>query len=238
MTGTSEIRIPGSDDNAIAVNRPKEGEFYILDVDSDGEGHGVVFENHDQVVSPPRFYLRPERGGFPPFDETPRLRQSRSNRMPNDLDATFGGYWLVSEPLKRVLESTDPEGFAFERCEFVLHDGSQGPTHYLCDVLRTLDAVDEVTSTVKIKIGSNFPNGKHYKLGGGARLAFKKDVVDAAHVFRSPFNSGLIICDRVLRDSLLTNGFGKPPRTRGVFLEDAAASGIYGLPSKYWPENQ
>ncbi|MDV3469230.1 DUF1629 domain-containing protein [Stenotrophomonas sp. C3(2023)] len=238
MTGNNDKGTFALDDGDIVINRPKEGEFYILSVDMDGPEHGVVFENMRQVVTPPDRLHQPNGAAFRSFNEMPRLRQSRPDRMVNDLDSSFGGYWLVSEPLKRVFESVDPEGFAFAECEFILHDGTVGPKHYLCDVVRTLDAVDETTSKIRILLKDSYPGGKYYSEGSGARFAFKKDVVGSAHVFLTPYNSMMVFCDRTLRDALIEHGFGKEPDTRGVLLEDAAALGVYTLPPSYWPENR
>ncbi|MGW8274741.1 DUF1629 domain-containing protein [Xanthomonas axonopodis] len=205
-------------------NKPKVGEFYVLssDVRGGGLGHGVVFENEKELRPAGQGIIRPSSGGFPPLSEKPRLRyDKRQGRMPEDLQGGFSGYWLTSEPLKQILESVDPDGFAFVPCEFVMEDGSQGPPYFLCDVVRTLDALDEAASTLKI-LTEGYPAGKHYSLAGGASLAFIQDVVGTAHVFRTPYNSRLIVCDRVLRDALVESGFGKAPRSRGVWLEDAA----------------
>jgi len=237
MTGNSDQRAFALGDGDFVINRPKEGEFYILSVDMGGAEHGVVFENKRQLVAPPGRLYQPDGAAFRLFNEVPRLRQNRPDLMVNDLASSFGGYWLVSEPLKRVFESVDPEGFAFAECEFILHDGSIGPKHYLCDVVRTLDAVDETTSKVKIKLGEGFPHGKYYDTSGGVSLAFRKNVVGPAHVFRTPYNSMTIFCDRVLRDAIIDQGFGKKPNRRGVRLTDASADGIYGFPACYWPES-
>ncbi len=237
MAGTNESQLQPTNDNDIVINRPKEGEFYILSVEMGGPEHGVVFENRRQVVTPPNRLYQPNGAAFRSFNEMPRLRQSRPDRMVNDLDSSFGGYWLVSEPLKRVLESVDPEGFAFAECEFILHDGTVGPKHYLCDVVRTLDAVDETTSKLRIELDDDYPGGKYYNVSGAARIAFKKEAVGSAHVFLTPYSSDPF-CDRILRDALIEHGFGKEPSTRGVSLEDAAAIGLYGMPAKYWPENR
>ncbi|MDV3467262.1 DUF1629 domain-containing protein [Stenotrophomonas sp. C3(2023)] len=238
MTGSSDKSTFTVGDGDFVINRPKEGDFYIIDVEMGGPGHRVVFENEDELLTPPRLILRPKDGGFPLLKAKPRLRQTHKGRTVRDLDSDFSGYWLVSEPLKQVFESVDPEGFVFAECEFILHDGSIGPKYYLCDVVRTLDAVDETTSKVKIKLGEGFPHGKCYDTSGGVSLAFRKNVVGPAHVFRTPYNSMTIFCDRVLRDAIIDRGFGKKPNRRGVLLTDASADGIYGLPAKYWPENR
>lgn len=204
-------------------NKPKKGEFYILRPDMRGSrGHGVVFENGKALRPPGQGLIRPPGGGFPALKEIPRLRQSRPLDMPNDLDASFEGYWLVSAALKKVFEIMDTDGFAFMPVDFILADGSEGPLHYLCDVIREIDALDEVTSRVKIKYG-DYVNGKFYSLAlaEGASLAFKKSVVGSAHVFMTPYTSE-VFCDRVMHDALRENGFGIEPEVRGVWMQDAA----------------
>ncbi|QJD68024.1 DUF1629 domain-containing protein [Xanthomonas campestris pv. badrii] len=201
-------------------NKPRKGEFYILrsDVRGGGRGHGVEFENEDAVPFSIVDSLPGEDAGLAALKETPRLRyDSRIGDMPDDLDSGFKGYWLVSEPLKQLLEAVDPEGFAFALCDFRLEDGTPGAPHYLCEVVRIIDAIDEEASTVKVLTG--YPNGKYYSVMGGAELAFRKDVVGPAHVFMTPYTANAF-CDRFLRDTLIAQGFGKSPRTRGVWLID------------------
>ncbi len=203
-------------------NKPEKGEFYILqpDMRGGGRGHGVEFVNEKAVPFPAYLSSPPESGGLAMLQEAPRLRYDhRMGDMPRDLDSGFKDYWLVSEPLKHVFQAVDPEGFAFVPCEFLLEDGSHAPPHYLCEVVRMLDAIDEAASTVKVLTG--YPNGKYYSIAGGADFAFKKEVIGSAHVFRTPYTADAF-CDQVLRDALLDSGFGKSPRTRGVRLIDAA----------------
>jgi hypothetical protein len=138
---------------------------------------------------------------------------------PEDLQSGFQGYWLVSEPLKRVFESVDPEGFAFRSTILVLEDGSHAAPHYFCEVLRVLDALDEESSTLKIETG-DYINGKFYNTLA-ASLAFRRDVVADAQIFRTPYTSE-VFCTRAMRDALLEAGFGLPLNTRGVWLFDAA----------------
>ncbi|PPU75290.1 MULTISPECIES: imm11 family protein [Xanthomonas] len=206
---------------AIHPNAPRKGEFYILRPDMrSGRGPGVKLENEDSVPFPIADSLPGEDAGLAALQETPRLRyDSRIGDMPNDLESGLKGYWLVSEPLKQLLQSIDPEGFAFAPCDFRLEDGSPAAPHYLCEVVRIIEAIDEGASKVKILTG--YQHGKHYSLTGGGQLAFKADAIEDAHIFRTPYTS-VAFCDRVLRDILIAQGFGKSPRTRGVWLIDAA----------------
>ncbi|MEA9482767.1 DUF1629 domain-containing protein [Xanthomonas campestris] len=206
----------------IKESKPQKGEFYTLSPDMRGSrGHGVVFENEKDFPLPTHLRLEQSGGGIKEFRDAPRLRQSQPDQMVNDLDSSFRGYWLVSEPLKNVFELIDSKAFTFAKCEFTLHDGSQAAPHYFCEVIREIDALDEDTSTVKI-LTEGYPKGKHYSLAGGASLAFKKEILGTAHLFRTPYNSGLVICDRFFRDALIEHGFGKGRNPRGVWLRDAA----------------
>lgn len=205
--------------SAPSTNAPRKGEFYILKRDGrgGGRGHGLVFENEDEVP-----FAHPSFGpSLAALKVTPRLRYDpRVGDPPDDLQSGFQGYWLVSEPLKRVLESVDPEGFAFKPTVFTLADGSAAAPHYFCEVLRVLDALDEDASTLQIETG-DYINGRFYNTFA-ASLTFKREVVGDAHVFFTPYSGDEAYCTRKLRDALLEAGFGVPSDTRGVWLYDAA----------------
>ncbi|MBF9172112.1 DUF1629 domain-containing protein [Xanthomonas campestris pv. campestris] len=203
-------------------NAPRKGEFYALSPDArgGGPGNGVILENKMAIPLPEHISIDPNNAGLKDLKERPRLRQGSPNQMPDDLDASFRGYWLVSEPLKTLFESLDPDAFAFAECDFTLFDGSAAPLHYLCEVIREIDAIDIQASSVRI-LTEGYPNGKHYSLVGGAKLAFSKDVVGSAHIFRTPYTTK-VFCDRLFKDTLIEHGFGKARNSRGVWLIDAA----------------
>ncbi|WNH54507.1 imm11 family protein [Stenotrophomonas oahuensis] len=203
------------------VNQPRVGEYYIINPDFDVAPHEVEFSNKEALRPPGGGIIRPRTGGFPKFSETPVMTDLAPEGSLHDFQVAFEGYWLVSERLKRVFEAVDPSGFLFVQCELIRFDGSTGPLHYLCDVCRILDAVDENASEVKV-LTEGFPNGRFYDLAGGARLAFRKDVVKDAHIFRSPFNGAMIVCDRIMRDALVEHGFGVYGGDSGMALDDAA----------------
>ncbi|MFA1723073.1 DUF1629 domain-containing protein [Xanthomonas campestris] len=213
------------EDNMTVQSGPKKGEFYTLmpDIRSNWKASGVIFENEKELLTPPRRILRPAEGGFPPLRQTPRLGYDpKKGKMPRDLEGIFSGYWLVSERLKNVFESVDPQGFEFAECEFQLPDGSVGPTHYLCDVVRVLDALDEESSKLNIEISDEFALGKYYNLLGGASMAFKKEVVGDSHIFRLPYSAKLVICDKTFFDAIRSAGIGFKGGSDGLWFEDAA----------------
>ncbi len=203
------------------MNEPRAGEFYIINPDFDVTPNEVEIVNRKLLRPAGRGIIRPQSGGFPEFSEAPLLRDAAKEGSLADFQVAFEGYWLVSDRLKRLFEAVDPNGFQFVPCKLVLFDGSPGALYHLCEVTRTLDAVDEDASEVKV-LTEGFPSGKFYRLAGGARLAFKKDVVNGAHIFRSPFNGDLIVCDRTMRDALLESGFGVFEGDSGMTLDDAA----------------
>lgn len=204
---------------------PKTGQYFLLEPDSTrgGSGHGVVFENAKRLLDSPRLVLRPHEGGFPEFRETPLLVYSPAKGdPPEDLEGGMSGYWLVSKRLKEVFEQTDPAGFQFAECDYRLADGSAGPTYFLCDVVRVLDAVDENSSVLNIEISDRYYAGKHYGFSGGASIAFLEEVVGSAHVFRTPYSGKYVVCDRSMRDAIVEAGIWEPTTSLGIWFIDAA----------------
>jgi hypothetical protein len=201
---------------------PEKGTFFQLrpDVRRGRRGHGVVFQNENALRTPPRLIVKPPNGGFPPLREIPRLVYRPSEGVPpQDLEGGFSGYWLVSERLRRVMESVDAAAFAFADADYRLADGSQGPSVFLCDVVRTLDALDEDASHLHIEISDDFEAGKYYDLTGDIRLAFRRDVLGPAHVFRLPFHGG-VFCDSVFKEAVESAGIVKPYRSNGLWFSD------------------
>ncbi len=208
-------------------NKPRKGEFFAVTLDSrrPGPGHGVVFENEKELLTPPKRSLRPPEGGFPALRETPRLvYDPREGDMPQDLEGSFGGYWLVSDRLKQVFEKVDPQAFEFAETDFRLADGSRGPSYFLCDVVRVLDAVDESASKLKVKTGNEYINGKAYKFGGTVSLAFKREVTSSFHAFRLPFSApGLFLfIDKLMLDALRQAEISTGENSGGLWVLDSA----------------
>lgn len=216
--GTANPMTTNETETLVEIERNQEGKFFVVgpDVRGGGRGHGVTIENIEKLLAHPRRILRPANGGFPALSETPHLVfDPAKGDMPKDLEGGFSGYWLVSERLKDILESVDPEGFSFARCDFTLADGSRGPQHYLCDVTRSLDALNESASKLNVIISDEYVNGKYYDLGGKARLVFREEVIQDAHVFQTPYSGKNVFCDRLLRDAIESES------VTGVWIADA-----------------
>ena len=208
---TSETSVPVTTGSAF-----QKGKYFIIAASfwGDGKISGLEIANEDRLRLPGTYIIEPPNGDPGQYPERPHLVHiPKLGGPPRDFEDTFGT-WVVSETLKRVFESVDPEGFAFAACDFTLADDTPGPPYYFCGVLRTIDALDEVASRLKIKVG-DFVNGKYYDRSGGANLVFKQDVVGAAHVFQTPFALE-VFCDRVLRDAVIAAGL------QGVRFADAA----------------
>ena len=204
-----------------AMSAPKANEFVIIHADITAPVHGVRFVNEDKLRPSGQAMVRPDDGGFPLFSELPMFLATSHEHVLRDFYSSFEGYWLVSERLRRVLESVDQHGVQFVSTKFVQSDGSEGDKFYLCDVTRSLDAVDEDSSDVRI-LTEGFPKGKFYRVAGGASFAFKRDVVRDAHIFRLEFNESLVVCDRRMRDALVEQGFGAIGADSGMTFDDAA----------------
>jgi hypothetical protein len=204
-------------------NKPRAGEFFLLEAGKiNGPTNGVVFENLDRLLSPPRLILQPEGGGFPPLRETPRLVYTPSKGPPPlDLEPGFSGYWLVSERLQQVMASADPQAFAFAEVDYRLADGSKGPRYFLCDVVQEIDALDEAASKLFIDTTESFVNGKFYDLTGGASVTFDRARLGNAHVFKTPYN-GTIFCDRAFKDAVSAAGMATDTDADGIWLIDAS----------------
>jgi Protein of unknown function (DUF1629) len=127
---------------------------------------------------------------MPVFNANPK-----EGRIDRDFEQWFG-FWQISDRMKTVLDQVDPEAFDFLQCQVQLSDGTAGPTRWLCQVVRILDAVDEAKSTVRI--GTDSAGKKLYRRGPSV-LVFKEDVVGSQHVFRMQYSIEWIVCDEEFR---------------------------------------
>ena len=198
-----------------------KGKFFLIDASFLGNGRvpGIEIANEQTLIDSGMNVVSRPNGMPDQYPERPHLvHVPEKGGMPRDLEE-LAGLWIVSEPLKQLFEQLDAEAFAFVACDFSLADGSPGPQYYLGNVLRTLDALDEAASRVRIKLDRNYQTGqdeKLYSLVGGASLVFKQDVVGDAHIFRQDRMGAPPICDRAMFDALSAANFS------GVRLRDVA----------------
>ena len=206
----SETQVP-----VAAGNTFEKGKFFIIQPSFWGGGKfsGLEIANEDRLALPGAHTVEPPNGDPDQYPERPHLIHAPEvGGLPRDFENLFG-IWIVSDVLKRVFESVDPKGFVFVACDFTLADGTAGPPYYLCGVLRTLDALDESASRLKIEIG-DFVNGKYYDRSGGASIVFKENVIGSAHVFQAPFALE-VFCDPALHDAVIAAD------VKGVKFKDA-----------------
>lgn len=208
-----------------SADQSSAGPFFMFgpEWESSRRFRGASFVNMHQLLTAPRLILRPDEGGFPPLGEVPRILFDPSQGPePRDLEGGFSGYWLVSERLQQAMAAVDSKAFAFVECDARLADGSQGPRRFLCDVVRELDALDEEASTLRIEFSDDYVRGKFYSLGGGATLAFKRDVLAGSHVFLTPFNPSAF-CDNALRSAVSRAGVPDAAVASGISFVDVTA---------------
>jgi hypothetical protein len=202
--------------------QPKARKFYNMDLDLRVRGRAGYKLKNESVLLQGELALFPPAGrrGFRDYPEPPRfLFDEKLGHFPRDLELCHS-YWLISDRMKTVLQSVDPEGFAFLRCEVQLADGEPGPVSWLCDVLRILDAVDEAASRLQIEYLPQY-NAKVYQLAGGANLVFKEDVIGAAHIFRLAHLKPAVFCDQQIKDACKAASL---KGVRFVELKDQAAA--------------
>jgi hypothetical protein len=153
-------------------------------------------------------HLHPPEGkrGFPAYPEIPRLivGKRRDKRPLRDLEQ-YHDYWLVSDRLKAIFEAIDSDAFAFQACDVRQRDGSPAPQFWLCDVTRTLDAIDEETAKV---IDHDFEQGGSRTSNFIRReeLSFQQNKIGGGHIFRIPYCRGRVFCDQHLKDACRASG--------------------------------
>ncbi len=215
-----------------SLHTPEKGKLYAVGHSFDGYISDVDLANENELIwEGETAVFPPGKRPINPYPAVPRLevkveRNSPEKiKFPRDLDAA-GGFWLISDRLKRILEHVDPSGFVFVACDFTLPGGAGGAKHYLCDVSRTLDALDESASIMKPPIFEKDPTTgiveKIYDFAGLPKLAFREDIVGQAHAFRLSHRSDYIFFDHILKDAVMTAGRSSGGGIRGISFRDAA----------------
>jgi hypothetical protein len=177
----------------------KRRTFYIMTGTTTARASGFKLLNERRLFhgGPAIFVPPPGRRGFRDYPELPVfLSDVRLGRNDRDFEEDCE-YWFISDRMKAVLESVDPEAFAFLKCKVQLPDGTDGPLRWLCDVVRVLDALDEEKSTITKRAASD--GGEVYSFFGEVKLIFKEEVVDSSHIFRMEYFDAKVICDEKMR---------------------------------------
>ena len=214
-TTTPKPANPAGGVSAKQSRKPKPRAFFLMAPSLIGNAAGFELENLERL-GVGKYTIgngRPGRTGFPAYLETPRfLLDKKYGRPPRDIEL-YHQYWFVSDRAKTLFETVDPKGFMFHRCDIRLRNGEAGPVHWLCDILRILDALDEEASNARINMNTH--QGKQYGIGGGAKLVFSEDIVGSAHIFRMEHLDAQIICDDAMRDACKSAGL------KGIGFRDA-----------------
>jgi Protein of unknown function (DUF1629) len=180
------------------IKRPK---FYRVTEKIAGRGNGfellngrALFPEHPKALPSPGA-LHPPLGqrGFREYPEMPVFLAGAKLR---DF-AVYSGYWLVSDEMKTVVERIDPNAFAFLECRVQLRNGTEAPRHWLCDVVRVLDALDEHDS--KVTIGVSSIGSKTYYIPTYGDVFFRVEEVGPNHIFCVMYAGSYIVCDEEMK---------------------------------------
>jgi hypothetical protein len=134
------------------------------------------------------------------FSEPPRIAFDREERPGPLLDAypIMLGIWLVSDRLKALFERIDPDSFAFVQAEVDYSNFEEpGPGFWFCDIVRTLDCVDEKNS--KILYHENVSQTSYRRLIDVKMLT---EAIGTAHAFRLKKQSHTQIVDDLIADAI------------------------------------
>jgi hypothetical protein len=100
--------------------------------------------------------------------------------------------------MKAVLESTDPDGFAYLECDVVLRHRDPGPRRWLCDATRVLDAID-MSRSKDITMRQGADGSTIYDVWTTVKLRFRDEVVRPAHSFRVVHLPDEVYCDGFMK---------------------------------------
>jgi hypothetical protein len=208
------VVIEKSSRGSMSTREPKAQKFYTVRANPVGRLSDFEFVNLELLLGGVNSLHPPEgQRGFPAYPETPRVVVgSRNRRLPGDLEQ-FHAYWFISDRLKLIFESIDPDGFAFQACDVRLRDGSRGPAYWLCDVVRTLNAFGEPILQ-EFRLYQKRTGNKYCGFAGRKDLVFNGDVIAGSPIFRTPYSWRDIFCDESLKGACKQAGmkgivFGK-----------------------------
>jgi hypothetical protein len=165
---------------------------------------GMKLLNEDKIRGKQQYFRVTDelQRGFPNCPECPRfLFDARLGLPVRDLEV-FRSYWFVTSRTKSVFEAVDLDAFAFQACEVRMADGSVGPEHWLCDVTRMIDAIDESASILETDI-DRFGR-KFYPIVGPSKIIMHEALDPLLHIFRPMYLESYAVCDSVLREACET----------------------------------
>ena len=199
--------------------KPKARKFYTI---SYSLRHGLAdfeVENLDILLMGARV-LGPPQGqrGFPAYPEQPCVVIGKRKRgpLPSDIEL-YHFYWLISDRLKSLFETLDPQACAFQACDVRLRDGSPGPAHWLCDVTRILDNAFGEETMQDIRRYQEKTGYDPLSLLATKPLVFNESAIGQSHIFRTPYSWARIYCDQALKDACKAAGL------KGVAFRDCTA---------------
>lgn len=143
--------------------------------------------------------------GFPPNMPKPVFILDKAfGRLPlTDGEGVGRDIWLISDKAKRAFESVDAEAFEFCKVETRLREKGverEGPEYWLCDLVRTIDALDEEKSKARVKWQT--PDTKFVTLDYDHRAHFKRSVIRNNHIFRHKHSLVYPYCDETFRQAI------------------------------------
>ena len=140
--------------------------------------------------------------GMPTDMERPQFEINvDSSDALRDALAAYGSRFLVSARLKDLLSSLDPGAFQFVEASTILNwiGGKQeGPTYFMCDVIKFVDANNESNSSKQEKGAPPRAVGIY-----GNQNCFFQSRIGANRVFRLMYSPSVIACTEEARSLLL-----------------------------------
>lgn len=141
--------------------------------------------------------------GFPVMDPPIFRFGADLGRMPiADAEALGRGLWLVSARAKELLEKIDAEAFSFLKAITLEQSARPGPSYWLCDVVRILDALDPEQS-VAMKRASG---AVHLEPKSPWDGVFLRSVVEGRAIFRLKGMPRNIFCNWNTAEALQRSG--------------------------------
>ena len=116
------------------------------------------------------------------FSEPPKIAFDREDRKGKLRDVYYImlGIWLVTDRVKTLFESIDNDGYAFVKADVDYSNFDKtGQGFWFCDIVRSLDCIDEQKSEITYHGDVSF---KQYKTLIDIKML--PDIVGRAHAFR------------------------------------------------------